>query len=364
VIGALLVMISAACAVGDEPPGEVTMPTDDGGESTLTGADEAEETGDEQAAAGETPARADEGEDTGDTAVAAGGDPGDCAADGEGSIDFELDAAGHTYQVRMYRPSLVQGRAPVVINWHGLGSTGVQQALLTSYEQLARSEGFIVVHPTGTSGGGGARSWELDQFDEPERDDVAMAGALIDRLVAEYCVDERRVYSTGMSNGGFFTSRLVCEMSDRIAAAVSVAGVSHYEDCRPMRPVPFLAYHGTADEIVPYDGGPSPLATAGSSPATVEFFNQVMPDEFAEFAADFGCEPRPIIAEVTDEVVRHDYQSCDDDVELAFVEIVEGGHTWPGSLLAVLAGDALGRTTTDVSATLDGWRFMSRYALE
>ncbi len=304
--------------------------------------------------------------------VAAGDDePGQQA-----TIQFDLEAAGNTYPVRLYLPGNsgpageADGRYPVVLDWHGLGSDGFQQALLSNYEAVAEAEGFIAVHPTGGGGsgdggpGGLQTGWELSQFDVPGRDDVAMVEALIDRVVEDYCGDPDRIYSTGMSNGGFFTSRLICELADRIAAAVAVAGVTHPDGCAPSRPVPFMAFHGTADDIVPFDGGSSRLAPSDAPPEIAEFFDQVMPQELAEFAADFGCDPEPDVIAVSDEVTAYDYQGCADQIPVRFVEIEDGGHTWPGAFLGAFMTDALGSTTTDVSATADGWNFMRRFSLD
>lgn len=286
---------------------------------------------------------------------------GTCAP---GPSEFVLDAGSVSHDVRVFTPSIADGSPlPVVLNWHGLGSNGPQQADFSAYEGQAETEGFIVVHPTGQPGTGDDRNaWELEQFDVPDRDDVAMASALIDRLVADYCADEARVYSTGMSNGGFFTSRLVCDLSDRIAAAVSVAGLTHPDSCEPSRPVPFMAFHGTADNVVPFSGGESVLAN-GAAGIAAEFFEQSMPEEFAQFAADAGCGETPAVTEISNEVIRYDYSGCNDDVPLVFFEIVGGGHTWPGSPLGPLLVDALGLTTDDVSATADGWAFMSQFEL-
>lgn len=296
---------------------------------------------------------------------------GGCENLDPGVARLRIDAGGPTTPVRVYVPRGAGDQPlPVVLDWHGLGSNGTQQATLTGYESLARREGFLAVHPTGAPAAGtGANSWELAPFDDPERDDLAMVDALIDELVTGFCADPTRIYSTGLSNGGFFTARLICERADRIAAAVAVAGVSHPDDCRPVRPVPFAAFHGTADEVVTFDGGPSVLQAGRSSPELDAFFAQNMPDEFAEFAADFGCWPEPEAVTVSqgdrvaETVVRHDYQSCNDEVPLSFYEIVGGGHTWPGSPLGLVLTAALGPTTYEVDATAEGWAFMSRFRL-
>jgi len=289
-----------------------------------------------------------------------------CASNQPGVDSFTIDAGGAQHPVRILLPSSYDGSPlPLVMNWHGLGSEGPQQAQFSDYETLAEAEGFLVAHPTGVPGPGDTRnSWELTQFDDPGRDDIAMAEAMIDRLVADYCADPARVYSTGMSNGGFFTSRLVCELPHRIAAAVSVAGLTHPEGCAPDRAVPFMAFHGTADAVVPFAGGTSTLVEDNATPAALDFFNQVMPEEFAEFAASNGCDPEPTVEAVSGEVTRYDYVNCTDGVGQVFFEVADGGHTWPGSPLGPFLLDALGYTTEDVDATADGWAFMSQYSLD
>lgn len=282
-----------------------------------------------------------------------------------GVSEFTLDAGGAVHDVRVFVPTTVAvDPSPVVLNWHGLGSNGAQQAVFSGYETLAEEEGFIVVHATGVAAAGDERnSWELTAFDTPERDDLAFADALIDTVIIDWCADPDRVYSTGMSNGGFFTAELVCGRADRIAAAVSVAGITHPDGCDPARPVPYLAFHGTADDVVPYDGsGESTLVDDNVEIEIGGFFEQVMPDEFAEFAADAGCDPEPIRTEETAEVVSSTYTGCDDDVPMIFYEIVDGGHTWPDSPLAEQLAD-LGFFTDDISATADGWAFMSQHTL-
>jgi len=368
----------AACSSTDSDTGssgETTTPTPQASAETAASEDSTSESTTSESTAPETtmPQESTPTTNDGSCRPVAGveNEPGQ-----QDAVQIELQAADNTYPVRLYIPgdsplaAAADGRYPVVLNWHGLGSDGFQQALLTNYETLAEAEGFMVVHPTGAVGSatadgqGPQTGWELAPFDVPGRDDLAMAEALIDRVVSDYCADPDRVYSTGLSNGGFFTSRLVCELADRIAAAVTVAGVAHPDDCSPSRAVAIMAFHGTADGIVPFDGGPSALAGSDAPPELVEFFEQVMPDELAAFATDFDCEPEPEITPISDEVIAYDYPNCADDVAVRFIEINDGGHTWPGSFLGAFMTEALGPTTTDVSATSEGWRFMSRYSLD
>ena len=285
-----------------------------------------------------------------------------CASLTRGVTDFTLDAGGAVHDVRIYIPTNVSSDpVPVVLNWHGLGSTGPEQATFSGYETLAEAEGFVVVHATGIDAiGDGNTSWELAQFDTPERDDLAFADALIDLVVDDWCGDPARIYSTGMSNGGLFTSELICNRSTRIAAAASIAGTSHATTCDPERAVPYIAFHGTADTIVPFDGDePSTLMPPAAVDALID---DTTPAEFAEFAADAGCETEPSRIEETAEVIRYDYLGCVNDVPMAFYEIVGGGHTWPSSPLSDALAD-FGFFTQDIDATADAWSFMSRFSL-
>lgn len=291
--------------------------------------------------------------------------PVNCSGISAGYDTLSIEAAGNNYTVDVFVPSGFQTgvATPVVLNWHGLGSNGVEQSLLTAYDLLAEQEGFLVVYPTGLSDPGvGQPSWELDQFDVAERDDLAFANRLIDMMIADYCGDSERIYSTGMSNGGFFTSRLVCELSDRLAAAASVAGVSHFDGCSPSRAIPFIAFHGTADDVVPFAGGSSTLrAEAAGVDST--FFDQDMAGEFAEFAGDAGCDENPKIVSISDSVLEYQYQDCDDGVRMSFYEVNGGGHTWPGSPFGSLLEVLMGPTTQDIAATDLGWELFRENTL-
>lgn len=284
-----------------------------------------------------------------------------------GLDSYRLNAGGADHPINAFVPSSYDPSVPLplVLDFHGLGSNGGEQILLSLYETLAEEEGFIVIHPTGApSPLDGRLTWELMQFDFPELDDLAFANALIDDALERYCVDETRVYSTGMSNGSLFTSRLICEMGDRIAAASSIAGVTHAEGCEPSRAVPYIAFHGTDDEVVPFDGSVSDSSLEGDFGGdSGDFFSQIMSEEFAEFAADAGCDLEPSQESLSDEVTVYDYSGCQDGIEMSFYEIEGGGHTWPGSPLGIFLEDSLGRTTLDIDATKLSWDFFKQYSL-
>jgi polyhydroxybutyrate depolymerase len=292
--------------------------------------------------------------------------PPTCPSLTAGVNEVTLSAGGAEHAVRVFVPTAYAGRPlPVVLDWHGLGSNGTEQAMFSGYEAVAEAEGFLVVHPTGVPDDpAGPNSWQLVPVVEGERDDLAFADALIDDLIANWCADPARVYSTGMSNGGFFTARLVCELADRIAAAVSVAGLFHPDSCAPARPVPYTAFHGTDDEAVPFHGGGGSVPRPPDSPEWYRLFGeQVIPEEFAQFAAAASCATAATTTEIGTDVLEHEYTGCAGGTPITFFEIVGGGHTWPGSPMAEQVRNWLGYTTDTVDATTDGWAFMSQHTL-
>ena len=168
-----------------------------------------------------------------------------------------LTVAEVTYPYQVYRPASVDGSSPVplVVDIHGWSSNGVQQAGLSGMRAVADREGFLVTHPSGPS-----NAWEAAVcclFNE-ERDDVAFFRALVAAITAEGNVDPRRVYVTGLSNGGAMSHRLACDAADLFAAAAPLAFPIPLEalaDCRPSRSVPLLMFMGLTDVLVPYENG-------------------------------------------------------------------------------------------------------------
>jgi polyhydroxybutyrate depolymerase len=151
--------------------------------------------------------------------------------------------------------------APLVVFFHGYGSSGVPHARAWGLEALADAKGFVLARPDGTIDARGSRFWNATDaccdFGHTDVDDVGFVGSLIDAAVARYNVDPKRVYVVGHSNGGFFAYRLACDLAPRIAAAVSVAGATWADRsrCHPASPVSIAQAHGTKDDIIRLGGG-------------------------------------------------------------------------------------------------------------
>lgn len=153
---------------------------------------------------------------------------------------------------------------PLVILLHGYGSTGQEVDAWWGFSALGEREGFLVAVPDGTPDAHGRRFWnasdaccDFDSKDPGSVDDVAYIRAILDDVAARQTLDPRRVFVVGHSNGGFMAHRLACDLSDRIAAVVSMAGAANKDParCTPSSPVSVVQVHGTADAVVTWSGG-------------------------------------------------------------------------------------------------------------
>ncbi len=236
---------------------------------------------------------------------------------------------------------------PVVLNFHGYTSDATEEEALSDMNAKADVAGFIAVYPNGT---GTPQSWNAGaccgQAAQDQVDDVGFVRALLDNLESKLCVDEHRIFATGMSNGGFLSHRLACELSDRIAAFAPVAGVLGVTDCAPQRPVPIMGFHGTADPLVPYGGSPQ----LGFPPVV---------DTYAGWAKRDGCSSQTM--QTFDNMDAHcaTYLGCAQGSEVTLCTVDNGGHSWPGGLPV----PALGYTTPNLSATDAMWTFFQKHPL-
>jgi poly(3-hydroxybutyrate) depolymerase len=143
---------------------------------------------------------------------------------------------------------------PLIVALHGFRSSPDDLRAGTRLGELARSGKAVVAYPTGHDDvvllGTRGRGWDLRPEQTTDRDFIT---ALLDRLEADRCIDRRRIYVTGFSNGGFAASLLGCQLARRLAAVASVAGALDLGDCKPERPVPILFLYGTSDRVVPVD---------------------------------------------------------------------------------------------------------------
>jgi polyhydroxybutyrate depolymerase len=243
---------------------------------------------------------------------------------------------------------------PLLISLHA-GALWPQAEMETSrWNELADERGFIVVYPS--AGSRFPRVWPMRPGSLGS--DVKYIFDLIDKLQSEYNIDRNRIYADGFSNGGGMAFALSCMLSDRIAAVGAVAGVQvlSWDWCRDSRPVPTVAFHGTADPVVPYQGGASPMISPGRPFPNIREWT-------ARVARRNRCKADPTEARISPSVRRLAYGNCAANADVILYTVEGGGHTWPGGS-SVVSERIVGRIDRDISASRVMWEFFSQHPLE
>jgi polyhydroxybutyrate depolymerase len=185
--------------------------------------------------------------------------------------------------------------------------------------------------------------------------DVRFISELIDTLEAKYNIDPNRIYANGLSNGGGMAFALSCTLSNRIAAigAVSAAQSLPWAWCSDSRPVPMIAFHGTADPFVPYNGAPPGWLNPKPFPNESTWV--------ASWARRNRCASKPVESAVGTDVTRREYTNCANDAAVVLYTIEGGGHQWPGG--KPMPEWIVGRMSTSVDATSLMWAFFRKHRL-
>lgn len=238
------------------------------------------------------------------------GAPVDCvmslpAGDHERMIDH--DGVARRYILHVPEGLDPTTPAPLLVNMHGLTSNPEQQIQWSNMNASADPRGYVGVYPAGLSSSwnagtccGGAQSSGAD--------DLGFVRAMVADVEAAICIDPRRIYATGMSNGGHMSYALSCEAADLFAAVAPVAGANRWPDCAPSRPIPTFAFHGVQDLIVPY----------ADDVASID----------ARVAAN-GCDPQPVQEDFEGGNCRT-WSGCDGDATVGLCTLDPMGHCWPG----------------------------------
>jgi polyhydroxybutyrate depolymerase len=239
---------------------------------------------------------------------------------------------------------------PLVISMHGAAVWPAHQMNTSRWNRLADEHGFIVVYPSGSDL---PKIWHVNQGSGLMRD-VRFISELIDTLAVAYNLDLTRVYANGLSNGGGMAFVLSCALPDRIAAVGLVAAAQSlpWSWCTDSQPVPMIAFHGTADPIVAYEGGRSPVAP--------EPFPSVA-GWTSNWAVRNRCATRPADSVIAADVTRRTYTGCAADAAVVLYTVHGGGHSWPGG--KPLPKWMVGPTSDGVDATSQMWAFFRAHPL-
>ncbi len=252
---------------------------------------------------------------------------------------------------RIYIPAAYTGTSarPLIFDLHGYTSSAIAEQAYSNFMPIADTANVIMVYPNGTLSGG-QPYWNAGFGGAVN--DVAFISDLIDTLFTQYNIDHDMVFSCGMSNGGYMSHTLACELNNRIAAVASVTGsMSSFQqlNCFPNRPVPVMQISGDADGTVLYAGGSGSLGID----ALVSYW-----------VTNNNCNSTPVLSTVpnvslTDGcTAEHSvYIGGDMGSTVEKYKIIGGGHTWPGSPYII------GVTNQDFKASEKIWLFFRKYKL-
>ena len=234
---------------------------------------------------------------------------------------------------------------PLVFCFHGYGGTAQANFTYTQLTSIADTANFILVHPQGAIHDNSTH-WNVDGWiDNSPYDDVDFVSTLMDKLISEYSINEDRMYACGMSNGGYFSFLLACQLSERIAAIASITGAmspQNFNECSPEHPIPVLQIHGTADDVVPYGGA----FWTKSIAQVMTFWNT-----YDDCQLELIKEDIPNTSTTDNSTVeKYVYTDCANGISNEHFKVINGGHDWPG-----VWGNM------DVNASQEIWRFFSQY---
>jgi polyhydroxybutyrate depolymerase len=266
---------------------------------------------------------------------------------------FEFDGRLRNYMV--YLPTNYTGTInfPLVICLHPYGWGAERMMNYTNMNQVADASDFIVVYPSAIPDWNSGIA-DNPNYPTPNVDDVGFINALIDIMSNSYSIDPERIYACGFSNGGLMSYKLACQLSNRIVAIACVGGListSTAESCCPLRTMPVLHIHGTADPYGPINGGTGWYSVDQTLSYWTNFNDCVQADTIIlpDLDPTDGCT-----------VEKTTYTNCSDNSDVVYYKVINGGHTWPG---AGSLGSAFGNTNQDIDASVEIWNFFKNYKL-
>ena len=257
--------------------------------------------------------------------------------------DLKHDGLDRYYFI--YKPDNLNTNisVPVLFALHGYGSSALSHLTYTNYFSLADANNFIVIYPQGTTTDTLSSHWNVGGWtSKSTRKDIEFIDTVIDLIKDKIQIDQTRIYSSGMSNGGYMSYSLACNLNSKIAAIASVTGSmtpDNFDNCTPSNPISVLQIHGLQDLIVPYIGN------SGS---------KSIPDVIDFWVNHNACntEPNRLIKYSNLALVNYDtYENCLNNTNVKLILHPEMDHTWPFT------------STHNVSASNEIWNFVSQYDL-
>ena len=236
---------------------------------------------------------------------------------------FTINHEGMNRTYYVSYPDNATESTPLIINMHGYGGTAQDQQAYSQMDQFAHAQNMAVVYPQGLN-----YSWNVFTYwDSNSYDDVGFISMMIDDIVQNFDIDLNKVYACGMSNGGYMSYRLACDLSDKITAFGSVTGnfminAGSVNDCQDQnRDIPIIHLHGTSDGVVDYYPPSFDYAlTAGES---------------IEFWSEYNNLTDELVEPINSNVEVYTYYNQSNLTKFVHYKVYGGGHEWFGSPWAV-----------------------------
>lgn len=254
-----------------------------------------------------------------------------------------LDRSFYMYVPETYSNSTIN--KSLLFSLHGYTSNALYHMRTTGFKEIASTEGFIVIYPQGSIlQSTGATHWNVGGWTTSSTtDDVGFIETIIQFMAINFRIDTDRIYSTGMSNGGFMSYHLACNLGSKVAAIASVTGSmtrETYEACDPDHPIPIMQIHGVKDEVVPYAGNSGMKAIED----VIDYWSQ-----------NNRCDDTPdteVIPDLNQDGsggMKTSFMNCQNEVEVTLYLLDSMEHEWP-------LGD---KHDLDAPSTI--WQFLSRF---
>ena len=248
-------------------------------------------------------------------------------------------------QFFIYQGSSYSGDAPILFVLHGYTSRALWIMNYSGFQSIADEFGFLVIYPQGTLlPSTGQTHWNVGGWTTSSTtDDVSFINSLINFIDDEYSIDPKRIYSTGMSNGGYMSYKLACDLSSKIAAVVSVTGSMTNETtdgCNPTHPTSVAQIHGLQDTVVNYDGNG---------------FSKPIEEVMDYWVNSNNCSIEPDTSEISGNNgggIHDVYSGCDNQTNVELYLMTNMGHNWPN------------QNNHDLQASTTVWNFLSKYDID
>ena len=283
--------------------------------------------------------------------VLAGCGPHTAASVPTGSTTHTITVGGLTRTYHLYVPAAPSSPAPLVVMLHGGFGTGTQAEQAYHWDDVADRDHVVIAYPDGldrawNTGGGCCGKPAASNVD-----DVAFLTRMVAAIEQQLPIDAHRVYATGISNGGIMAYTLACRTT--LFAAIGPDSATQLGTCPSPTPLSVIHVHGTADQNIPYDGGPGDGIAHIDGPA-VQQVN-------ADWRRIDDCAAPSV---TTAGAVTTSVATCPGGRSVELISIAGAGHQWPGAVPDPKAERILHTSppSTALDATTTIWQFLSTHS--